>query len=113
MHTQTGDLTEVWREIRMIWRIIGRLEATGGALRRENDHMRRDMRDSKAKAGIPLWVHLTAGRDFGFVHPRHSEARDGKGGRLKASLQTGNGIVVLWAATAALASFAVIVVAMS
>ena len=60
MHTQTGDLTEVWREIRMIWRIIGRLEATGGALRRENDQMRRDMRESKAKAGWPLWVHLTA-----------------------------------------------------
>ena len=53
------------------------------------------------------------GRDFGFVYPGHSQAGDGKGGRLKASLQTGNGIVVLWAATAALASFAVIVVAMS
>ena len=60
MRTQADDLAEVWREIRLMWRIIGRLEATAGASNRENDHMRRDMRDSKAKAGIPLWVHLTA-----------------------------------------------------
>lgn len=53
MHTQTGELGQIWRN-------IGRLEASVSAIRRELNQMRRDMRDSKAKAGIPLWVHLTA-----------------------------------------------------
>lgn len=53
MQTQTGDLSQIWRN-------IGRLEASVSAIRRELNHMRRDMRESKAKAGWPLWVHLTA-----------------------------------------------------
>ena len=51
MHTQTGDLSQIWRN-------IGRLEASVIAIRREMTQMRRDMRDRKAKAGIPLWVHI-------------------------------------------------------
>ena len=53
MHTQTGETGQIWRN-------IGRLEASVSAIRRELNQMRRDMRDNKAKAGIPLWVHLTA-----------------------------------------------------
>lgn len=53
MHTQTGETGQIWRN-------IGRLEASVSAIRREMNQMRRDMRDSKARAGWPLWVHLTA-----------------------------------------------------
>ena len=51
MQTQTGDLSQIWRN-------IGRLEASVSAIRRELNHMRRDMREKKAKAGIPMWVHI-------------------------------------------------------
>lgn len=47
MHTQ--EL--VWTEIGKIWRAVGRLEA-------DNRSLRRDMRDKRAKAGLPLWVHI-------------------------------------------------------
>lgn len=57
MQTQTGET-----ESERIWKAIGRLEgstaASVSAIRRELNQMRRDMRDRKAKAGIPLWVHL-------------------------------------------------------
>lgn len=53
MQTQTGESTEIWREIAMMWRVIGRLEATAGAMRRE-------MRDSKAKGGASLMDRISA-----------------------------------------------------
>lgn len=46
-------------EAAAIWWRIGRLEATAGAIRRELDQVRRDMRESKRK-GIPLWGHIAA-----------------------------------------------------
>ena len=52
MH-QTGELTEIWREIGTMWRVIGRLEATAGA-------MRRDIRDSKGKSGASLMDRIGA-----------------------------------------------------
>ena len=57
MHTQTGELGQMWRRI---GHIEGSTAASFTAIRRELNQMRRDMRESKAKAGIPLWVHLTA-----------------------------------------------------
>lgn len=52
MH-QTGELTEIWRELGTMWRVIGRLEATAGAMRRE-------MRDSKGKSGASLMDRISA-----------------------------------------------------
>jgi hypothetical protein len=51
MQTEAGELGQIWRN-------IGRLEATVTAIRRELNQMRRDMREKKVRAGIPLWVHL-------------------------------------------------------
>ena len=46
MHTQTGEMGQIWRQ-------IGRLEASVGAILRKIDRMERDMRDaSKTKSGI-------------------------------------------------------------
>lgn len=45
MHTQTGELGQIWRN-------IGRLEATDIAILRRIDRVERDMRNSKAPAGL-------------------------------------------------------------
>jgi hypothetical protein len=50
---QAGELTEIWREIGTMWRVIGRLEATAGGLKRE-------IRDSKAKGGASLMDRISA-----------------------------------------------------
>lgn len=43
-----------------MWEAIGHLRATDTALLRMLYDVRRDMRDSKSKAGVPLWGHMLA-----------------------------------------------------
>lgn len=57
MQTQTTGEDRIWRAI---GQLEGGMEASFIAIRRELNQMRRDMRETKAKAGWPLWVHLTA-----------------------------------------------------
>lgn len=45
MHTQTGEMGQIWRN-------IGRLEASVGAILRRIDRVEREMRNSKAPAGL-------------------------------------------------------------
>jgi hypothetical protein len=54
MHTQTGEMGQIWRQ-------IGRLEASVGAILRKIDRMERDMRDaSKAKSGTSFADRISA-----------------------------------------------------
>lgn len=52
MHTQTGEMGQIWRN-------IGRLEASVGAILRRIDRVEREMRDRGSKTGFLDRISVT------------------------------------------------------